>query len=113
MKQGDKIIWDSGFGYELGYFLKYNEEHILNYSECYMITGIAHGKCSYLKQEVCLYTLNNIKLMIAKYIVDKAFDSKTLYFYKCDNCGEDGIDHIDKSDRIVICPDCEYVNDIV
>ena len=46
----DKVIWDSNFGYEVGYFLGKG-----NSMGTYLIdmqTGIVQGKCSHSESEI-------------------------------------------------------------
>jgi len=66
MKTGDKIIWDSGFGYDLGYFVS-EEDCIYNNVRCDMVTGVVHGVNSYRKSEVIPYTEEKHEEMNTKY----------------------------------------------
>jgi len=54
-KAGDKIIWDSGFGYELGYFVGEGVMH--NTWSVNLITGCSIGQdVSFDKSEIFLYS---------------------------------------------------------
>jgi hypothetical protein len=66
MKTGDKIIWDSGFGYDLGYFIS-EDINIYNNIRCDMVTGVVHGVNSYSKSEVIPYIKEKHEEMNAKY----------------------------------------------
>jgi len=66
MKPGDKIIWDSAFGYDLGF---YQSDKGVSYETCLvkLVTGPAQGKLSVPKHEVLPYTTQNYKKTAAKY----------------------------------------------
>ena len=64
----DKIIWDSGFGYELGYFKNNNSK-----CKVYITTGIVQGELSVDRSEVYAYNNATIKLMQEKYNSKKDF----------------------------------------
>ena len=74
MKKGDRIIFDSGSGYEIGYF----EEipNILNTSEVVIEfrSGTVHGRKGIVwKTEVKPYSKELVKELTAKYGYEKAF----------------------------------------
>ena len=73
MKKGDKIIWDSGFGYEIGYFIEDAEKQMYNSYKIELVTGIVQEETLRSKDEIMLYTKENQSLMKAKYKYDKAF----------------------------------------
>ena len=56
MKKGDKIIWDSHFGYEIGYFIEESNENMYNTYKVDMITGIVTGEFYHSKNEIYLYS---------------------------------------------------------
>ena len=72
MKNGDKIIWDSGFGYEIGY---YRADEGVMYGTCLvdLRTGIAIGEVSMSKIEIHPYTIEKIAELTAKYKYEKTF----------------------------------------
>lgn len=67
----EKVIWDSHFGYEIGYFL--DEGHV---EETYLIdvrTGVVHEPTCYSKSEVHKYTNELINKLTEKYGYEKRF----------------------------------------
>lgn len=66
MEYGDKVIWDSGFGYDLGYYIR-KDDNIYNNVRCDMVTGIAQREISYSKTEVIPYTEEKHEEMKKKY----------------------------------------------
>lgn len=61
----ERVIWDSRFGYEVGYFLG---EGILEHSFLIDIkSGHFPGQCSYSKDEVFKYTNEHLQQLQAKY----------------------------------------------
>lgn len=70
MEKGDKIIWDSGWGYEIGYFI---EETIGD--TCFMhnpykvnlITGVVIGETLKPRREVIPYTEEISNRMLKTY----------------------------------------------
>ena len=70
MKKGDKIIWDSHFGYEIGYFI---EESNDNMCKVNIGTGIATGECLHSKNEIHPYNLDKLSEMQNKYNYTKEF----------------------------------------
>lgn len=67
----EKVIWDSHFGYEIGYFL--DEGHV---EETYLIdvrTGVVHEPTCYSKSEVHKYTNELIDKLTIKYGYEKRF----------------------------------------
>lgn len=65
-KEGDKVIWDSGFGYDFGTFIGESETQDYHY-KVNMTTGVVRGQNTYLKNEVIPHTHDNEMLMIKKY----------------------------------------------
>ena len=76
MKKGIKIIWDSNFGYELGYFIKKSDENMYNTFLVDIRTGIITGKCMHYKNEILLYNSDNLELMKKKYNYIKKFSKE-------------------------------------
>ena len=67
MKQGDKIIWDSGFGYDLGYYLREcdNQYHS---TVVKMATGrSANREMCFSKDRVIPYTAEKLEELTEKY----------------------------------------------
>ncbi|MEX0596136.1 MAG: hypothetical protein WD512_06510 [Candidatus Paceibacterota bacterium] len=67
----EKVVWDSHFGYEIGYFL--GEGHV---DETYLIdvrTGIVNEPTCYSKLEIYKYTDELITKLTKKYGYEKRF----------------------------------------
>jgi hypothetical protein len=67
----EKVIWDSHFGYEIGYFLDEGQVE-----ETYLIdvrTGVVHEPTCYSKSEVHKYTDELIDKLTKKYGYEKRF----------------------------------------
>jgi hypothetical protein len=73
-KKNDKIIWDSHFGYEIGYFI--GEGVMYNTFEVDLITGVVHGSVSHSKSEIHPYSEELVEKLTNKYGYEKTF-SKT------------------------------------
>lgn len=71
MKAGDKIIWDSCFGYDIGLFVK----EISCGGECIIDLkgGIVTGNITVYKSEVLPYSQKNYNTMIKKYKYEKNY----------------------------------------
>lgn len=67
MKKGDKIIWDSGFGYEVGFFIGEGNDKMYNSYRINLVTGSVEGDSLRSKDEVIPYGKEEIKLMFNKY----------------------------------------------
>lgn len=72
-KKGDKIIWDSRFGYDLGYFIGDTNENMYNTFGVDLVTGIVGGKLFVYESEVLPYNEDTIKEMSKKYGHTKQF----------------------------------------
>ena len=67
----EKVVWDSHFGYEIGYFLGEGNQY-----HTYLIdirTGLIHEPCSHSKSEIHKYTNELIDKLTAKYGYEKRF----------------------------------------
>ena len=67
----EAVVWDSHFGYEIGYFL--GEGHVY---ETYLIdvrTGVVHEPTCYPKSEIHKYTNELIDKLTKKYGYEKRF----------------------------------------
>jgi hypothetical protein len=73
MKKGDRIIWDSGFGYEIGYFIEDAEKQMYNSYKIELITGIVQEETLISKDEIIPYTKENQNRMKVRYKYDKSF----------------------------------------
>ena len=73
MKKGDRIIWDSGLDYEIGYFIEEAEKQMYNSYKIELITGIVQEETLRSKNEIIPYTKENQSRMKAKYQYDKTF----------------------------------------
>jgi len=72
-KKGDRIIWDSGFGYDIGHFVEVGQVFENNYV-VNLKTGVTRGSnCSFPQSEVHHYSENLIKLLTEKYGYTKKF----------------------------------------
>ncbi len=71
--KGDKIIWDSFFGYELGHFICESDETMYNSYKVDMETGTVQGECLKSKQEVKPFNEETMKEMVKKYGREKTF----------------------------------------
>lgn len=72
MKNGDKIIWDSYFGYDIGYFVEESDTQHDAY-RCDMRTGVVIGLNTYPKSQVHPYTDEKLAEMKKKYGYTKEF----------------------------------------
>lgn len=67
----EKVIWDSHFGYEIGYFLGEGNQY-----HTYLIdvrTGLIHEPTCYSKSEIHKYTNELIDKLTLKYGYEKRF----------------------------------------
>ena len=71
-KKGDKIIWDSRFGYDLGYFIG-DTNHMDGAIGIDLVTGSVGGKLFAYPSEVISYNEETIKEIIKKYGYEKQF----------------------------------------
>ena len=69
--KGEKVVWDSHFGYEIGYFI--GEGVVMNSYLVAVATGIITGECSYSKNEVHKYNDELIDSLNKKYGYEKRF----------------------------------------
>jgi hypothetical protein len=68
---GERVVWDSHFGYEIGYFL--GEGVLFNSHSIDVRSGIIPGECSYSKNEIHKYSDELINSLIKKYGYEKRF----------------------------------------
>ena len=73
MKKGDKIIWDSGFDYDLGYFVKDSKTICYDRVMINNVTGIT-GLCLLPVNEIISYTDKNRLRMKQKYHRELVFN---------------------------------------
>lgn len=69
--KGDKVVWDSHFGYEIGYFL--GEGVMFNTYLIDVCTGVIIGPCSHSKNEIHKYSDELIDSLTKKYKYEKRF----------------------------------------
>jgi len=67
----DRVVWDSHFGYEIGYFL--GEGHVYDTYLIDVITGVVHQPTCYPKSEIHKYTNELITKLTKKYGYEKRF----------------------------------------
>jgi hypothetical protein len=67
----ERVVWDSGFGYEIGYFL--GEGLVYNTWLIDLRTGFFVEPCSHSKSEVFKYSNELINKLTAKYRCEKRF----------------------------------------
>ena len=72
-KKGQKIIWDSRFGYDLGYFIGDTNHNMYGTFGVDLVTGIVGGKLFVYESEVIPYNEDTIKQMVKKYGTEKQF----------------------------------------
>jgi hypothetical protein len=73
MVKGNKIIWDSGFGYDIGYFIENSEKIMYNSYKIELVTGVIQEETIRSKDEIIPYNIENKIKMIKKYKYDKVF----------------------------------------
>lgn len=71
MKKGNKVIWDSNFGYELGYYL--GEGNQINTFLIDIKTGLIKAPVSYPIHQVKIYTKKLHNELKEKYNSNKNF----------------------------------------
>lgn len=78
MEAGEKIIWDSGFVYDIGYFIETNEKFYFNNfdTKVELITGVVQGEAYRISNEILPGTEKNLNLMYAKYKREYKFPEK-------------------------------------
>ncbi len=66
MVKGDKIIWDSGFGYDIGYYLKDIEQMSCS-GQSYMVSGPIGGKFTDYSGRFLPFTKEKVDELNKKY----------------------------------------------
>jgi hypothetical protein len=74
MNKGDKIIWDSKFGWEVGYFLSDSHDVMYNTLEVNLVTGVVDGSIMHSRDEIKPYTKELAKEMKKKYKYSRSFN---------------------------------------
>ena len=69
--KGDKVIWDSHFGYEIGYFIGEGNQDNTWFID--IRTGICTGECWLSKNEIYKYSDELIQKLTEKYKYEKRF----------------------------------------
>lgn len=67
----ERVIWESGFGYEIGHFLGEGKPYDTWLID--MRTGLIIGQCSHSKSEIFKYTNELINKLTTKYGYEKRF----------------------------------------
>lgn len=70
----DAVIWDSGFGYDIGYFLGDGNQY--NTWLIDVRTGLIHEPCSHSKSEIFKYSDELIDSLSKKYGYEKRFSKE-------------------------------------
>jgi len=70
-KQNQRIIYDSGFGYEIGYFQ--GEGLLLGTYQVDICTGVSVGLISHSKKDIINYSDDVITALSSKYGYEKRF----------------------------------------
>lgn len=73
METGDKIIWHSGFGYDIGYYVGESDDIMYNSYEIELVSGIILGKTLRDKDQVVPYTASTMTEMVEEYGYEKKF----------------------------------------
>jgi hypothetical protein len=76
LKEGDRIIWDSHHGYDIGYFVTEDSNQYFKY-KVNMVTGVVTGICEYPVTEILPYDLF-VEEMTSKYGYNLKFKGDTL-----------------------------------
>lgn len=66
-KKGDRIIWDSGFGFEIGRFIEDSEHQMYGSYKVNLITGVVQGESLRPASEIKPFNEETIKEMSEKY----------------------------------------------
>jgi chemotaxis signal transduction protein len=70
-KLNDRIIWDSSFGYEIGYFI--GDGKLMSTYEVMLVTGKVQGLVSHSISEIHKYSEDLIDALSKKYGYEKKF----------------------------------------
>ena len=65
-KKGDPIIWNSGFGYDIGLFVSEDSGQYNNY-KVDLVSGIVTGEISLPQSEIEPYTEDRVKVLMNEY----------------------------------------------
>ena len=65
-KKGDKIIWNSHFGYEIGYFIEESKTQVYSY-KVKMITGVVQEENTLSQNEIKKYSKELAEELAVKY----------------------------------------------
>ena len=72
-KEGVKIIWNSGSGNDIGYYVSESDDIMYNSYEIELVSGRILGKTLRDKDQVIPYTASTITEMIEEYGYEKKF----------------------------------------
>jgi len=74
MKKGEFIIWDSHFGYDIGFYSK--EEGVMyGTSEIYLVTGVSEGFLSVPPHEIHSFSKELIEKLNTKYKYKREYET--------------------------------------
>ncbi len=76
MKKGDRIIWDSDSGYEIGYFIEDIEETMYCVYKVNMVSGVVIGETCRSKDQIYPYTPEKVVELNKKYGYTKEFSEQ-------------------------------------
>ena len=66
MEKGDFVIWDSGWGYDVGYFVQ--DKGVMYHTNLlYMVTGVSEGNLSVAPHEIKPFDCQTINTLNRKY----------------------------------------------
>jgi len=71
-----KIIWDSGFGYEVGYFIRVADDIMYDTVIVELITGMQKGNALRTKDSINWYSDEALSIMYQKYKYYNHFPSE-------------------------------------
>lgn len=74
MEKGDKILWDSGFGYEIGYYI--GESSVYFHVTVSLISNkySENGDCCFVKTDIIPYTEEDSKRLSDEYGYEHRFE---------------------------------------
>lgn len=71
-RPAERIIYDSGFGYEIGYFVEYVANHVI----VDLISGSVMGDCCFSESDIHHYTEEKFAEVVKKYKYEKSFNDE-------------------------------------
>lgn len=74
MKKGDKIIWNSNSGYDIGYYISYESNQYMKCTVHIISNKYTYDTSEFPHYEILPYNDENLQKMIEKYGYEKKFD---------------------------------------